>query len=517
MDYECIAKMLNKTFGWAILRTFSREEAEELTQEILFQAVKSIGELRENSKFEAWYWRLADIQLQVFKRNKVKLKNYISYNMLSEKVLSYEDNYDFIKNDEYQQLRSHIAQMSAIYRDIIVMHYYDNLSCKVIAQKLGLPEGTVTYRLSMAREKLKQECIIMNETALKPIKLNITIMGDFRNENDYPPLFINDNLSQNILWHAYREPRTVEQLSIFTGVPAIYIEDRVENLIKREAVIQPTKSTIQTNFIIYDEIVDNYGNEHREDIVTAVSEDFYKAAYKLTEKTISLGIQTTGRSFEEIMCFLSAMLLNAIIPDNMPKYLPYKLQHFPLRYDGYRWKYIGFKEGKINSYSGMSAERSMNNFEQDKLAHYNFNLPPFMYRKYLVDFELDVCQAILQNEILDEKQKEIAAALIARNFIVKSKNEKMICNVPVFNKKQYQSFIEIAESIFNDFLPVYSKKIKEFVDGSVNLFPKHLKEEVLFNGFNVFASMFQPIVMDWVQCGKITIPIDSVCDSFVIL
>lgn len=55
VDYERITEMLDKTFAWSVARTFSREEAEELTQEILFQALKSISELRDDNKFEPWF------------------------------------------------------------------------------------------------------------------------------------------------------------------------------------------------------------------------------------------------------------------------------------------------------------------------------------------------------------------------------------------------------------------------------------------------------------------------------
>lgn len=71
-------------------------------------------------------------------------------------ALVFEDDYNFEFDEEYQNLRRSIAQMSAAYRDIIVMHYYDNLSCRAISQKLGMPEGTVMYRLSMARNKIKE-------------------------------------------------------------------------------------------------------------------------------------------------------------------------------------------------------------------------------------------------------------------------------------------------------------------------------------------------------------------------
>jgi hypothetical protein len=79
VDYGRIAGMLDKTFAWALSRTFSREEAEELTQEILLQALESISGLRDESKFAAWFWRLADITLKVFKRGRAKTRSVMSF------------------------------------------------------------------------------------------------------------------------------------------------------------------------------------------------------------------------------------------------------------------------------------------------------------------------------------------------------------------------------------------------------------------------------------------------------
>ena len=516
VDVKNIAAMLDKTFPWAMTRTFSREEAEELTQEIMYQAIKSIGELKDPTKFEPWFWRLAHIQWQVFKRGKAKARSLISFNALPAGALAYEDTHHFIAGETYQNLRRRIAQMSATYRDIIVMHYYENLSCKAISQKLGIPEGTVTYRLSVAREKLKKECSQMTETALKPAKLNITIMGDFRNENEYPPLFISDALSQNILWHAYRQPRTIQALSIITGVPAVYIEDRVENLIKREALMQPTKTTVQTDFLIFDDTTGSYGGDQIEDIVAALSDKFYQAAYTLTEKTIASGMETAGRPFDETMCFLSAMLLNITVPDSMPAYVPGKLQRFPLKYDGYHWEYIGFKDGNAHNASvSMGVEQSMNNFEHGKLAHYNFNFAPFTYRKFLFDYELDVCQRVLQGRPLDKKQQEIAAALIAKGFLTQGENGKLTCTVPVLTKAQMDLFAQNAMEVFADVLPDYSQKTKAYVDGYVKYFPKHLRDAALMNGYYIFGAMFKAIANDWVRQGKVVIPPGAVCDALI--
>lgn len=108
MDYERITKMLDKTFAWSVARTFSREEAEELTQEIMFQALKSISELRDDNKFEPWFWRLASITLKAFKRGKAKNRSIMSFDEVT--ALVFEDDYNFEFDEEYQNLCRSIAQ-----------------------------------------------------------------------------------------------------------------------------------------------------------------------------------------------------------------------------------------------------------------------------------------------------------------------------------------------------------------------------------------------------------------------
>ena len=331
VDYERITEMLDKTFAWSVARTFSREEAEELTQEILFQALKSISELRDDNKFEPWFWRLASITLKVFKRVKAKNRSIMSFDEVT--ALVFEDDYNFESDEEYQNLRRSIAQMSAAYRDIIVMHYYDNLSCKAISQKLGMPEGTIMYRLSMARNKIKEGCNQMNETALKPAQLKIRIHGEGNyngEDRPFPWQYIDDALSQNILWYSYREPKTVEELSSLTGVPAFYIEDRIDNLIKREAVIRPTKKTVQANFLIFDNEINAYAPAHSSDFAATVSEDFYRLSLQLAEKMLSSGLQISNRNMGDFQCLLSVMLLDKFVPD----YRPTEYKRFETRYDG---------------------------------------------------------------------------------------------------------------------------------------------------------------------------------------
>jgi RNA polymerase sigma-70 factor (ECF subfamily) len=513
MDVDRVAAMLDMTFAFALNRTFSREEAEELTQEILFQAIKSLGGLFDDSKFEPWFWRVADITHKVFKRSRAKQRAIMSYDEVT--LPETEDDYAFIRNDEYQGLRRQIAFLSASYRDIIVMHYYDNLSCKVISQKLGLPEGTVTYRLSLARNKLKEGCVQMNETALKPVQLRIRIHGEGEyngEDKPYPSQYIDDALSQNILWYLYREPKTVEALSSLTGVPAFYIEDRIDNLIKREAVIQPTKKTVQTNFLIIDWEINSYAPAHSGEFADTVSADFCKLSLQLVNKMLSAGLQTAGRSLGEMQCLLSVMLLHKFVPD----YSTCEYKRIQRRYDGGLWEYTGFCSDDSNGVS-IGMERSMNSYESGKLSHQSYHFTPFTYRKMMYSHEIDICQAVLQRDELTEMQKETAAKLIADGILKADETGQVVCSVPVFTKEQYELFITSAKTIFADFLPLYAEAVKKYLDGYIKLFPKHLKDAAERNGFHVFVALFQTVAANWLRNGLISLPSDAVCDALIMM
>lgn len=513
MDYERISTMIDKTFAWSVAHTFSREEAEELTQEILYQAVKSIGELRDENKFEPWFWRLASITLKVFKREMKKSRNTMSYDEVTEAASPIESAFE--DDEEYQNLRRRIAQMSAAYRDIIVLYYYDNLSCKGISQKLGLPEGTVTYRLSLARSKLKKRCSQMKETALKPAQLEIRIKAEGNYNGDdkpFPWQYIDDALSQNILWYSYREPKTVEQLSELTGVPAFYIEDRIDNLIRRDALICPQTKTVQTNFIIYDKEINRYASQYSGKFASKVSKQFFELSQQLTDKVLSSGVWSAGRSRDEMICLLSVLLLDTFVSN----YRPSEYKKIGKKYDGGLWEYIGFfQDGSYENNVSIGIERSMNHFESGKLAHYSYHFPPFSYRKMMFDHEIDVCYAILQKNKLTEKQKEYAAKMIAYGYLSKNTAGNIICNIPRLTKEQYNMFIISAKTIFVDFLPFYTEEVKNYLNGYLKLFPKHLKEATERNGFYIFVALFKAVAADWLRNGNIKLPDGAVCDVLI--
>jgi RNA polymerase sigma-70 factor (ECF subfamily) len=50
-----------------------------------------------------------------------------------------------------------IAVLPETYRQVILLRYYEELSCQEVAQRLEIPLGTVTKTLSRAYALLRQE------------------------------------------------------------------------------------------------------------------------------------------------------------------------------------------------------------------------------------------------------------------------------------------------------------------------------------------------------------------------
>jgi RNA polymerase sigma-70 factor, ECF subfamily len=54
-------------------------------------------------------------------------------------------------------LEEAIAVLPESYRQVVLLRYYEGLSCQEVATRLGLPLGTVTKTLSRAYALLRQE------------------------------------------------------------------------------------------------------------------------------------------------------------------------------------------------------------------------------------------------------------------------------------------------------------------------------------------------------------------------
>jgi RNA polymerase sigma-70 factor (ECF subfamily) len=136
-------------FSYLTGRLRDRSEAEEAAQESFVRAFQSLKKLRKPESFYSWLLgiagRVAKEQFRSLKRRQQDRE--VAETMLAEPA----DNHAEYPLDEA------IAVLPESYRQVILLRYYEELSCQEVAQRLDMPLGTVTKTLSRAYALLRQE------------------------------------------------------------------------------------------------------------------------------------------------------------------------------------------------------------------------------------------------------------------------------------------------------------------------------------------------------------------------
>lgn len=511
MKHYNLENYIEKVYGYAVKHTYSREEADELAQEILFTAVRELPRLREDNRFEPWLWGIASNVTKSFRRSLGKQRAMYSYDSLE--ALPCEDAYIDEQEASYDFLRTKIAMLSAIYRDIIVLHYYDGLPTKTISERLNIPEGTIRWRLAEARRKLKKEYNDMNETALRPVKMRLDIYGSGNYDGKtipFPSVYINDALSQNILYYCYEQPCSVEELAKLCGVPAYYIEERMENLRRREAVIEPTKGRYQTDFIIYSDKHGIYCEENAEKALMPIMDRLLKALSDIAEDASKLGFYQAEKSEADLFYLYGAMAFSYF--DEHYCKLPWP--QIEKRYDGFEWRYHGNMETGQHPRIGIGTQCCVNNDDRGSFSHKVYCISGVTFRQMMYDNYITACIDIL----CDGSARDIdsAAAAIQDGYIVKRADGSFFITIPFFAKEQKAEFDAIADKYLAPLMPEYSKIVDRFIAGYKKLFPKHLNDDADRACRNMFLGLYEAIIRYAQRTGVVQMPSPGCCCDVLI-
>ncbi len=514
MMQKAIESYIEKVYGYAVNRTYCREEADELAQEILFTVFRELPKLRDESKFEPWLWSVAANVTRSFRRSMGKQRAMYSYDTLES--LPFEDEYFKGEEEEeiYASLREKIAMLSSTYRDIIVLFYYDGLSTKTISKKLKIPEGTVRWRLAEGRKKLKKEYTQMNETALRPVKMRLDIYGsgDYNGKTiPFPDVYIDDALSQNILYYCYEQAKGIEELAKLCGVPAYYIEERIGNLLKREAVIEVSKGKYQTDFIIWSDKYGIYCEENAEKSLMPVMERMLKALDNIAEKAADIDFYRAEKS-ESDLYYLYGVMAFVYASKH---YCKLKFPPFKEKYDGNKWCYLGNMETGKHHRTGIGIQHNANSGSRGGLSHTVYNgISGIASRQMMYDNHINVCEDLLTDGKTDDIDS--LADAIQAGYIVKRQNGSFFITTPFFTKEQKAEFDAIADKYLAPLMPEYSEILNTFISGYKKLFPGHLNDDADRMCHGMFTGMYTVIIAYAQRTETIKMPSrNNYCDVLI--
>lgn len=145
---------------------------DDLLQEVIMAAVAQQNQWSEINNFQAWLYRIAVRQTLLYRRQLGREKRrigQISQQQLSQQQFSQQQVTNgqinqsasplnwLLNNERQQSVRQAIQQLRPQDREILLLKYTENWSCRDLANHLGTQITTIETRLQRARNRLRKE------------------------------------------------------------------------------------------------------------------------------------------------------------------------------------------------------------------------------------------------------------------------------------------------------------------------------------------------------------------------
>ena len=163
MDNKELERIYNDTYRsvyWTAMSLLKNEaDAEDIVQETYVTLIDSYDTLREKDKAAAWLKRTAANKcLDRLRRT----KTVNAEDEFFENVEALPEDFlpdSILESAERRRIIMDIIDnaLSDDIRRTLVLFYFDEMSTKEIASLLGIPQGTVLWRLNYAKKKIKKE------------------------------------------------------------------------------------------------------------------------------------------------------------------------------------------------------------------------------------------------------------------------------------------------------------------------------------------------------------------------
>lgn len=487
MDQDRIIPYVEPIFRFCRSRLSSRYDAEDLASEILCHVLEGMQKY-EIQSLDAWVWRIAHNRYARFigKRNKVRTVLSEAYTDLQPVY----DDYTFIDEEaterNFETVFRYLHTLSEMYRDILVDYYISEMSVRAIAEKYALTEAAVKWRLNAGRQKIKER---IGENQVERIYERINWNTVTCNGAAEPDRYLHTQLARAICKAAYETPLTVEEISIRTGIPVLYIEDELPRLEYGEAVCR-TGNKYAANFIVL-RLEDRKKAEQASEQLVQEIADRFERLFRNAAGTVSR-LPFYGHDFgmERLGHFVVPYVLRRKIGTLKQDRLQMPNGLFPPRKDGgYGWFIVEETPDKMEMPAEYNTGCDVAGDDDGSAGKIPGHIYYYWVAKYFDNeiYHHGGTRWLCANDMLPMHpdgmvnaaalSDETAAGLIQKGLLVKDKSGYRL-NFACFTQEQFAEFIslfpiedETLENALSEWIVSVRNSFAEFV-------PKRLESQI---------------------------------------
>jgi RNA polymerase sigma-70 factor (ECF subfamily) len=144
-----LTRLVARLTGWSA-------DTEDLVQDAFAAALEGAGRFRGDSRLATWLTRIAINICRGYQRRK-RLWGVFKRNAAKQGEFdSVDASQRSIQDDRAVRVRQIVQQMRSRYREVVVLHYLQEISLDEVAKILRISQNAVEVRLHRARKKLAE-------------------------------------------------------------------------------------------------------------------------------------------------------------------------------------------------------------------------------------------------------------------------------------------------------------------------------------------------------------------------
>ena len=509
---------LEMLFYFSLKKTGNRHDAEELAQEIAFEVIVSLSKGHQPVDFDRWLWGVARhkyahwVEAQRRKRmRRAPLSLLDRIDALAQSDSVPEDAY--IRQEQLELLLRELALMSRAYREILVAYYIERQKIADIASKLSLPEGTIKRKLHESRALLREGMGMARtngQRSYAPEQVSFSMSGNnFEASNPWP--LIRRLAPKNILLEAYRNPSTIEELSLALGIAAPYMEEEVELLTRGTLLKMLVDGSYETDFIIISKKarLDTFAR------MVEISEAFCPLVLELLDGAINeiraIGFHGCTWSAEELYWLLLPMIADDILSRAMRGK---DVRGYTQRPGNAEWDIIGYEicELPFEMFIGCNGTGK----DGIMFAAYKISMDDLWDRAG----EMSCPDVLLVADILCRErrsdswtplEREALAKLVDRGFLHHT-DDSIMATFPVFDEKAKNEYSQLATVFGRVFAGPVCEMVSALFDFHAERIqrdaPAGLSNQVKFAAEELLCGMRMMLLRYARQEGRLKMPDD---------
>ena len=470
-------------------------DAQDLVQETLLIALTAIENGKEITEPKGWLITVLNRRYYDMLREKYR-KPTVCIDVIGE--IADESEIDD-NSDDAENIRRCLANLTRIYREVMVQHYMNGRSVAEIAQSLGIPENTVKNRLFTGRKHIRKEFVMENYTkqSYEPDDLWIANTGQTGIDNEPWKLVGQDRIAMNLLILAYEQPVTLTELSKAIGISTTYIEPIVERLVDGE-LMKKVSDKVYTDFIIHTEAERLASLEQQlslaKELCCGIWDIVDEGLDELRRREYYMA-QAKEQAIKMESFFVFRTLLHAVngVRDEVSGgRAPF--ESYPDRPNGGKWYAMGslYPHGydyencpyRRYQFDGecVSDVRDILGAKTLSLCRYSTDASvlgaansAFYYETSFIKLVYSVFLGKTDTlEMLDKKLLESINTMTEQNVMLRDNESKLKANIPVISMQDRWDICELSEKYDNIISERFHDRFMELMKNPVKL-PKHLK------------------------------------------